>query len=206
MSRDGLLPPIFSRIHPKFKTPSFSTILTGILVGIPALFLNLTVVVDLCSVGTLFAFVLVCGGILRLQQQRKKLIANGGTPLPESKFKTPYINGKWIVPALFLATIILCNTYYPGGVVGFFNRSDAAGWEGIREKVPYIMFGLVFLVMTILSFVNSYSLIPVLGFLCCSYLLCESGTSNWERFLLWLLAGLVVYFLYGRRKSKLANQ
>lgn len=206
MSRDGLLPPIFSRIHPKFKTPSFSTILTGILVGIPALFLNLTVVVDLCSVGTLFAFVLVCGGILRLQQQRKKLIAKGGTPLPESKFKTPYINGKWIVPALFLTTIILCNMYYPGGVMGFFNRSDASGWEGIREKVPYIMFGVVFLVMTVLSFVNSYSLIPVLGFLCCSYLLCESGTSNWERFLLWLLAGLVVYFLYGRRKSKLANQ
>ena len=51
MSRDGLLPPIFSKIHPKYKTPSFSTILTGVVVGVPALFLNLDVVVDLCSVG-----------------------------------------------------------------------------------------------------------------------------------------------------------
>ena len=47
MSRDGLLPKIFSRIHPKYKTPSFSTILTGLLVAIPALFLNLSVVLAL---------------------------------------------------------------------------------------------------------------------------------------------------------------
>src|SRR5579863_2030680 len=53
MSRDGLLPPVFARIHPKYKTPSFSTVLTGLVVGIPALFMNLTVVVDLTSVGTL---------------------------------------------------------------------------------------------------------------------------------------------------------
>ncbi|NDC42881.1 MAG: amino acid permease, partial [Chitinophagia bacterium] len=65
MSRDGLLPPIFARIHPKFKTPSFSTVLTGLVVGIPAMFLNLNEVVQLTSVGTLFAFVLVCAGIAR---------------------------------------------------------------------------------------------------------------------------------------------
>jgi APA family basic amino acid/polyamine antiporter len=203
MSRDGLLPPIFSRIHPKFKTPSFSTILTGVLVGVPALFLNLNVVVELTSVGTLFAFVLVCGGILRLNEQRKKKIADGtALPIPESRFKTPYVNGKWIVPILFITTIVLCITYYPGGISGFFS-TDVAGWAGIREKVPYILFGIVFLVITVLSFLKSYSLIPVLGFLCCSYLLCESGTTNWERFLLWLLIGLVIYFLYGKRKSKL---
>ena len=57
MSRDGLLPKIFSRIHPKYKTPSFSTVLTGLFVGIPALFLNLDVVIALTSIGTLFAFV-----------------------------------------------------------------------------------------------------------------------------------------------------
>ena len=61
MSRDGLLPKAFSNIHPKFKTPSFATIITGFLVAIPALFLNLTTVTNLCSIGTLFACCCGCG-------------------------------------------------------------------------------------------------------------------------------------------------
>jgi APA family basic amino acid/polyamine antiporter len=98
MSRDGLLPKIFSRIHPKFKTPSFSTILTGFLVGIPALFLNLKVVIDLTSVGTLFAFVLVCGGVLRMS-----LYPNP----PKSAFKTPYINAGYFMPFILASVIVL---------------------------------------------------------------------------------------------------
>ena len=93
MSRDGLLPKIFSRIHPKYRTPSFSTVLTGIVVGVPALFMNLDVVIALTSIGTLFAFVLVCGGILMLQKNPDR---------PPSKFRVPYISGKYIIPALFL--------------------------------------------------------------------------------------------------------
>ena len=62
MSRDGLLPKIFSSIHPKFRTPWFSTILTGFMVAIPALFMNLTEVTDLSVIGTLFAFTIVCAG------------------------------------------------------------------------------------------------------------------------------------------------
>lgn len=206
MSRDGLLPPAFSRIHPKYKTPSFSTILTGIVVGVPALFLNLDVVVDLCSVGTLFAFVLVCAGIIRLQQQRKKLAAEGRqSEIPESKFKIPYINSKYIVPLLFVLTVVLYSNYNPGGVQSLF-QANGEGWNGIREQIPYIAFGMVFLIMAILSYLRSYSLIPVIGFLCCSYLLSESGTSNWERFLVWLIIGLAIYFLYGKRKSKLAEK
>ena len=69
MSRDGLLPKRFSKIHPKYKTPSFATIVVGFVVAIPALFMNLTMVTDLCSIGTLFAFVLVCGGVLVLQNK-----------------------------------------------------------------------------------------------------------------------------------------
>ena len=87
MSRDGLLPPIFARIHPKFKTPSFSTIVTGFVVAIPSLFMNLTEVTDLTSIGTLFAFVLVCGGVLILDQSKQKI---------ERKFRVPYINSKFI--------------------------------------------------------------------------------------------------------------
>ncbi|MGN6249495.1 MAG: amino acid permease, partial [Ginsengibacter sp.] len=87
MSRDGLLPRAFSRIHPKYKTPSFATIITGLFVAIPALFLNLTEVTDLTSIGTLFAFVLVCGGVLLLPKREE------GEASP--KFRIPYINSQF---------------------------------------------------------------------------------------------------------------
>jgi len=197
MSRDGLLPPVFAKIHPKYKTPSFSTILTGFVVGVPALFMNLTVVVDLTSVGTLFAFVLVCGGVLRLQNDPHRL---------ESKFKTPYVNSKWIIPVLFIISVSLFGMYYPGGFKAALYPTDDSGnmtWEVIRGKVPFWLFGITFLITSVLSFIRNYSLIPVLGFLSCAYLLSESGVTNWERFLIWLVVGLLVYFLYGSRNSKL---
>ncbi len=197
MSRDGLLPPVFAKLHPKYKTPSFSTILTGMIVGIPALFLNLSVVVDLTSVGTLFAFVLVCGGILKLQNDPNRL---------QSKFKTPYVNGKWIVPVMFILAMVLFQVYNPGGLWGYLTFADAKGtvnWDLIRTRIPFFLFGITFVITTVLSFVKNYSLIPVLGFLCCTYLLSESGTTNWERFLIWLVIGLILYFVYGSKHSKL---
>lgn len=197
MSRDGLLPPIFAKIHPKYKTPSFSTILTGLIVGIPALFMNLTVVVDLTSVGTLFAFVLVCGGILKLQNDPNRL---------QSKFKTPFVSGKWIVPLMLMAAVVLFQLFYPGGFRAYLNFADDKGnitWEVIRQKVPFFLFAITFIVTAVLSFIKNYSLIPVIGFLCCAYLLSESGTTNWERFLIWLVVGLVLYFVYGYRHSRL---
>ena len=95
MSRDGLLPKRFSKVHPKYKTPSFATIVTGFVVAVPALFLNLTMVTDLCSIGTLFAFVLVCAGVLVLQNR---------TDIPRGKFKTPYMNSKYVFPSFFICT------------------------------------------------------------------------------------------------------
>jgi APA family basic amino acid/polyamine antiporter len=191
MSRDGLLPKIFSKIHPKYHTPSFSTILTGVVVAVPALFLNMTVVIDLTSVGTLFAFVLVCGGILKLQMSPNR---------PASSFRTPYVNAKYILPALFICCTILWFRLNPEYLAGI----DTGSWNSMRHIVPFIAFFFLFLGLSVLAFVKNLSLIPCLGMLSCSYLLCESGTTNWERFLLWLVAGLAVYFLYGINNSKLA--
>lgn len=98
MSRDGLLPKSFSKIHPKYKTPSFATIIVGFVVAIPSLFMNLTMVTDLCSIGTLFAFVLVCGGVLVLQNK---------PGVQYGKFRIPYINAKYIIPlALIISTVL----------------------------------------------------------------------------------------------------
>src|SRR2546426_3698782 len=140
MSRDGLLPPIFSRIHPKHKTPSFSTVITGLLVAIPALFLNLKEVVDLSSIGTLFAFVLVCGGVLVLE--------NAKSPPARPKFKTPYINGRYIVPTLYLAVIFIVWHYFKNETWhSFFSMKPQAnedgqmeaGWALFRHKIPMIL-------------------------------------------------------------------
>jgi amino acid transporter len=110
MSRDGLLPKRFSKVHPKYKTPSYATIVTGFVVAVPALFLNLTMVTDLCSIGTLFAFVLVCAGVLVLQNR---------TDIPRGKFKTPYLNSKYVFPLLLLVGISIAFTVNKSATMGF---------------------------------------------------------------------------------------
>jgi APA family basic amino acid/polyamine antiporter len=191
MSRDGLLPKIFSRIHPKYKTPSFATIITGLVVAIPALFMNLTEVTDLTSIGTLFAFVLVCGGVL--------LLPADATVNTNRRFRLTYVNGKFIVPLLYIiAVIIFWNNFldlfkYPGD------------WEVFRERLPFYLFLIVATIITVLTVMKNLSLIPVLGLLSCFYLMTELGYTNWLRFLIWLVAGLIIYFSYGRYNSKLAR-
>ena len=202
MSRDGLLPPIFARIHPRFKTPWFSTIVTGILVAVPSLFMNLTEVTDLTSIGTLFAFVLVCGGVLLL---------NESNPNVERRFKTPYINSQYIAPALLAAVWLALFIFNPDAVRSFFSFTDRAdptlgAWDVVKHKIPLLVYIIFSFVIVYLCFRRKLSLIPVLGLMSCGYLMTELGITNWIRFLLWLLAGLIVYFLYGYRHSKLGTQ
>ncbi len=188
MSRDGLLPKAFSRIHPKYKTPSFATVVTGFVVAVPALFLNLTEVTDLTSIGTLFAFVLVCGGVLLLPKD-EEVQAEGS----HKKFKIPYINSKFIVPVLFII-----------GLVVFWKPFLALfHYTGDHDKLPYFLFIGLSAVITVLAFIKNLSLIPVLGLLSCFYLMTELGYTNWLRFLIWLVIGLVIYFTYSYRHSKL---
>lgn len=321
MSRDGLLPKKFAKVHPRFKTPSFSTIVVGFVVAVPALFMNLTMVTDLCSIGTLFAFVLVCGGVLMLQNK---------PDIPRGKFKTPYVNGKFIMPVLLIGTIVLLFTqfktetmdflsnkkelksheemitdlsakeveqlllvvsdkdktgidrlgsdltayfdqepkidlpsalsamkmnkkaemvseldsttqkrlqsfmegYDESGLRLFDNNLEAyfaqgpalpletaleeigvsekrlynSGFSHFAHKIPTWIFILFTVFITIVTFRKNLSLIPLLGMLSCLYMMSQVELRNWIAFVIWLIVGLLIYFLYSRRNSKLGQQ
>ncbi|HEY6137272.1 MAG TPA: amino acid permease [Thermoanaerobaculia bacterium] len=130
MSRDGLLPRFFSKVHPRFRTPHVSTIITGVFVGVAALFSSLDEMVDLTNIGTLFAFMLVCIGIIILRVK---------DPGRERGFRVP--GGAW-----------------------FF---------------------------------------PILGAVSCVILATQLPKTSWYRFGIWLVIGIVFYFLYGFHKSRL---
>jgi basic amino acid/polyamine antiporter, APA family len=132
MARDGLLPPTFARVHPKFRTPHVTTILTGVAVGVCSMFTSIDEMVDLTNIGTLFAFVLVCAGILILRKR------DPGRP---RGFRTPWV-----------------------------------------------------------------PVVPVLGILSCLYLMLGLSWITWLRFGLWLIVGMVIYFLYGFRRSELNRE
>jgi basic amino acid/polyamine antiporter, APA family len=133
LARDGLVPSrFFGDIHPKFRTPWKSTILTGLFVASMAGFIPLSILAEMTSIGTLFAFVIVCGAVLVMRR------TNPDAPRP---FRAP--------------------------------------------MVP---------------------LIPILGILTCLLLMFSLPAENWYRLIIWLAAGLVIYFLYGRRHSVMAQQ
>jgi basic amino acid/polyamine antiporter, APA family len=263
MSRDGLLPKRFSKVHPKFKTPSYATIVTGFVVAIPALFLNLTMVTDLCSIGTLFAFVLVCAGVLVLQNK---------PDIPRGKFKTPYVNSKFILPLLMLIGATFAFTYNKQSTVDFltnerqindaetivtslekdkikevyaflvknnpknevastdedleqylgsFQADEAAykkvvdslpidntakyesGFSLFKHKIPMWIFLITLLGLVAWSWKQNLSLIPLLGLICCLYMMAELSVWNWIYFTIWLLVGLTIYFGFSRKNSKL---
>lgn len=264
MSRDGLLPSRFSKIHPRYKTPSFATIVTGFVVAIPALFMNLTMVTDLCSIGTLFAFSLVCAGVLVLQD---KDISRGS-------FRIPYINGKYVLPIGFVMALIMSFVWNKVGVEQFVKNTpqvyattdlvtklsaseseqmllyletnqiiasdynfdlDAmlqhlrntslddyvvfienapiteelkfeTGFELFKHKIPMWLFLISMIGFCVWSFKKNLSLIPMLGLICCFYMMAELTIWNWIYFSVWLLIGLTIYFGYSRFRSKLNDK
>ncbi len=197
MSRDGLLPKAFSKIHPRYKTPSFATIITGIVVGIPALCLNLTIVTDLTSIGTLFAFIIVCGGILVIKHNDKE---------KGRGFRVPYINGKLIVPLLIIIGFVLNYIYNREYWIDYFNflpRAGSGNSINFMEKIPMLIFLFVIITTGILSYLKNFSLIPVLGLLSCLFLMTKLGYTNWLIFSIWLVIGLIIYFAFSIKNSKL---
>jgi APA family basic amino acid/polyamine antiporter len=132
MARDGLLPAIFGRVHEKYQTPYIATIITGVVAMVIAGMFPIGLLGELVSIGTLFAFVVVCAGVLVLRVRNPEI--------PRS-FKTP--------------------------------------------AVP---------------------LVPILGIITCGYLMWGLGGPTWVRLAIWMAIGLLIYFGYGRRHSKLANE
>ena len=263
MSRDGLLPKRFSKVHPKYKTPSYATIVTGFVVAIPALFLNLTMVTDLCSIGTLFAFVLVCAGVLVLQNK---------PDIPRGKFKTPYLNSKYIFPLLILVGAIIAFTVNKKATMDFItnekqinnpttivtsleetqvkevmtylqqnllvkdasadleevlskiseddkayenvvnslpidnNLKYESGFQLFKHKIPMWIFLLSLVYFASWSWRKNLSLIPLLGLVCCLYMMAELSVWNWIYFSCWLLIGLAIYFGFSYKNSKLNRE
>jgi amino acid transporter len=190
MSRDGLLPKKFSEVHPKFGTPAFATIITGIFVGVPALFMSISRMTDLTSIGTLFAFVLVCFGVLVLPRL--------SPDVKRQAFRLPYINGQYIIPALALIFI-----YF--GQHRILNAIMEAGDQGYQE-ILFLVFVFILVVVAVLSFVRKYSVIPIVGAMCCLYLMIEIPPVSWLWFFVWMFIGLVIYSLYSKKHSLLAKK
>jgi len=131
MARDGLLPPVFGKVHPRFKTPYVTTILTGIVAGVVAGLFPIGLLGELVSIGTLLAFVIVCAGIIVLRYKSPNLARPFRTPL-----------------------------------------------------VPVV---------------------PILGILICGYMMTSLPRATWERLIVWMILGLIIYFFYSRSHSKLAR-
>ena len=205
MSRDGLMPPVFQKIHAKFKTPSFATIITGLVVGIPILFTDKTFVLDFTSIATLFAFVLVCGGVLLIPRKEKEA----------GRFSLPYINGQLIFPLIIVGVFILFVMLGKGYFTDMFSfnfstnedylKGKASFMDLATPKISLIVFWIICILLSILTIIRKYSLIPLLGVTTCLYLLTGMTKSNWAWFLGWLVLGVIFYFLYGYKKSNLAK-
>ncbi len=131
MSRDGLLPPVFSRVHPRFQTPHISTWIAGLAVGIPAGIWDIGTFADLSNIGTLFAFVIVSAGVLVLR------------------------------------------------------RTQPARPRGFR--VPWV------------------PVTPWISIAFCVVLMASLPLETWIRFFVWLVIGLVIYFLFGKKHSEFAE-
>ncbi len=204
MSRDGLLPPVFQKIHHKFKTPSFATIVTGLVVGVPILFTEKTFVLDFTSIATLFAFALVCGGVLLIPRKEKQA----------GKFQIPYVNGQFVYPLIIAVSLFLFAVLSKNYFTNLFDFDYSANVDYTAGKASFmdlatpnisiIIFWLICITLAIATIIKKYSLIPLMGVTTCLYLLTGMTKSNWAWFLGWLAVGLILYALYGYNKSKLA--
>ncbi|HXG95455.1 MAG TPA: amino acid permease [Blastocatellia bacterium] len=176
MARDGLLPPIFYKVHPRFRTPHISTILTGVFVAVFAAFASIDEMVDLTNIGTLFAFVLVCAGIIILRVK---------DPDRVRPFRVPG-GWRWTITlyiAFAIAVFLFPETQLP-----------------IGQKIMWLVGAAIVFALS-----RKY-IFPVLGVISCLYLIYFLPPTSWLRFAAWLNFGFVIYVGYGSVKSRLTGR
>ncbi len=184
MSRDGLLPAKFQSLN-KFQTPGFATLITGLIVGVGALFLQAGLVTDLTSIGTLFAFVLVSGGVLLLPSVEKK----------PGQFKLPDWSGRYWIPLLLLLFLYMNSSR--------IIEAYRATISGSPDGVLLLLYFTISILIAFYTALKNLAFIPVMGVLSCLYLLVEIPLNSWKWFFVWMAVGLLIYFTYGKRNSKL---
>ena len=172
--------------------------------GVPILFTDKTFVLDFTSIATLFAFVLVCGGVLLIPRREKV----------KGRFHIPYINGQFSFPIIVIAAIVVAQLLSKNYFTDLLNFDFSDNKDFISGKISFmdaalpnislIIFWMMAVILSVLAFIKKYSLIPLMGLITCMYLLTGMTKSNWVWFLSWLAVGVIFYFLYGHKKSKLA--
>jgi APA family basic amino acid/polyamine antiporter len=177
MARDGLLPKVFQKIHPRFRTPHISTILTGVFVASFAAVASIDEMVDLTNIGTLFAFILVCAGLIVLRIK---------DPERHRPFRVP---SGWRWAALMYVLFAL----------GVFLAIKGLGLSWSRAWLVLAAGAIVFAVS------RNY-IFPILGILGCLYLVYYLPATSWLRFTAWLNFGFVIYFAYGSVNSRLTGR
>jgi basic amino acid/polyamine antiporter, APA family len=178
MARDGLLPQFFCKLHPRFRTPYLSTLLIGAVVAIFATMASIDAMVDLTNIGTLFAFILVCVGIIVMR------VKYPDRPRP---FRVP--SGWLVAGILYLG--------YAAGVWLLLSEPD--------QTVTQLQLGVLAIGAVLFALCRNY-IFPVLGIISCLYLVYYLPPTSWLRFAAWLNLGFVVYIGYGVVHSRLTGR
>ena len=187
MSRDGLLPKVFSRVHPLFRTPAFSTWVAGIVVAIPSGLFDIGTLADLSNIGTLFAFVLVSIGVIILRfrepERRRSFVVPGGRMKSKDAIRSALYGGAGGLGLLYAYYLL---AHRP--------------WEWFATAL------FVFPLISLLVWLWQVGyLIPALSVIFCFLLMAGLPIITWYRFVIWLVIGLVIYFLYSRHRSEFAR-
>ena len=157
------------------------------------LFTDKSFILDFTSIGTIFAFVLVCGGVLMMPKREKS----------EGRFNMPFIGSRFIFPILVVGSLVGFYMWIPE----FFDT--LLNWDDPKEgefRISMTIFIVIALILSVVAMIKNLSLIPLMGLTSCLYLLTGMNHNNWFWFGLWFAIGLIIYFAYGHKHSKLRQE